>query len=302
MTAPAPIHGGFAKSDLHRILDQACSMTGLDARNAILLRGHTNAVFQLSREPVVVKIARRGSRLADVQRTVRFVQWLMDRGFPTVPLYEAAEQPLDVGGHAVTFWTYLPQPAQPVSAAQLAGPLRVLHDLPAPPFPLKPLDTVAAIRSSLSAAGWLPPRSLNFLSQQVDRLEKELAEVTFAMPQAILQGDPQHRNALHGEGGRAVLCDWDTVTCGQPEWDLTTVEIHCRRFGYGAEHYEAFTEVYGFDVTVWPGYPILRDLRELRMITTNAKKAPLAPATMPELVHRIDGLRQADQSLRWQIL
>ena len=274
----------------------------MDATDATLLRGHTNAVFRLPQEPVVVKIARRGSRLADVQRTVHFVRWLMSRGFPTVPLHKAAEQPLDVDGHAVTFWDYLPQPDNPVSAAQIAGPLHALHNLPTPPLALRPMNTVAAIRSSLSATTWLPTESLTFLSQRVDQLENELADVTYALPPAVLQGDPQHRNALHQNHGRAVLCDWDTVAFGQPEWDLTTVEIHCRRFGYGPAHYQAFSDAYGFDVTAWPGYPILRDLRELRMITTNAKKAPLAPATMPELLHRIDGFRQLDQRVRWHIL
>jgi hypothetical protein len=300
MTAP-PIHGGFDEPEMHHILERACATTGLDSTGAILLRGHTNAVMRLTREPVVVKIARRGSRLDEVQRTVQFVRWLMDRGFPTVPLHPVADQPVVIDGHPVTFWTYLPQPEHPVSAAQIAKPLYALHTLPVPPFQLLPRDNAAAIRASLTQTPALPEETVRFLSQRVDRLEADLADVAYVLPEAVLQGDPQHRNALH-DGDQAVLCDWDTVAVGQPEWDLVTIEVHCRRFGHGPRHYQEFAETYGYDVTAWPGYPVLRDLRELRMITTNAKKVSHNPGSLAEVQRRIDGLRHEDTDLPWRIL
>ncbi len=301
MTAPMPLHGGFVESEMRHVLERACEAAGLDATDAVLLRGHTNAVVRLTRAPVVVKIAQRGSRLAGVRHTVRFVRWLMERGFPTAPLYPVPEQPVVVDGHPVTFWTYLPQPDTPVLAARIAEPLHALHRLPAPPFRLRQLDNVSAIRASLAAITTLPEEALRFLSQRVDRLEEQLADVSYELPRAVLQGDPQHRNALY-DGDRIVLCDWDTVVWGRPEWDLTTIEIHCRRFGHGSEHYRSFAEAYGHDVTDWPGYPVLRDIRELRMITTNARKAARTPGAMAEVERRIVGLRNSDTRLRWNIL
>jgi hypothetical protein len=301
MTAPAPIHGGFAEPEMQHVLERACTTAELDSTDAVLLRGHTNAVIRLTHDPVVVKIARRGSALAEVKSTVQFVRWLMSRGFPTVSLYPVPQQPVIVDGHAVTFWTYLPQPDHPVAARQIADPLRALHSLPAPPFPVRPLDNVAAIRASLAATDWLPHRLHRFLAGRVDRLEAALASVRYELPETILQGDPQHRNALH-DGEQAVLCDWDTVSWGHPEWDLVTIEIHCRRFGHGDAHYRAFADEYGFDVTTWEGYPVLRDIRELRMVTTNARKAPQAPATLDEVIRRIHGLAEEDTTLEWHIL
>jgi hypothetical protein len=67
-TASAP--GGFDESEMYQILEQGCAAVGLDFRDARLLRGHTNAVVLLEREHVVVKIARKGSRVADVERTL----------------------------------------------------------------------------------------------------------------------------------------------------------------------------------------------------------------------------------------
>ncbi|MEV5506639.1 phosphotransferase family protein [Streptomyces orinoci] len=303
MTAPTTItFGGFDDTEMHHVLERACTRVGLDCTGAIRLRGHTNAVVRLITEPVVVKIARRGSDETGVVRTVAFVQWLMKQNFPTAPLHPVAQQPVVVDGHAVTFWTYLPQPEHPVSAVQLAAPLRELHRLTDPPVRLRRLNVVEAIRSSLAATTSLPPQTLLFLADRAERLADELSQVAFMLPEGVVQGDPQHRNALHTKDGGAVLCDWDTVAYGQPEWDLATVEIHCRRFGHGPAHYRQFANAYGIDVTQWPGYRVLRDLRELRMITTNARKAAHAPGTLTEVERRISGLRCEDPQLAWNIL
>ncbi|MBC3990413.1 phosphotransferase [Streptomyces sp. AC563] len=301
MTALAPTHGGYEATELHEVLHRACTAVGLNSADARLLRGHTNAVVALDQAPVVVKIARRGTPPPTVARTVQFVEWLIHRDFPTVPLHPV-KQPIVIDGHAVTFWTYLPQPSYPVTAEQLAKPLHTLHNLPEPPVRLPGHDNVRAIQKSLSAATSLTPRDREFLSDRSERLADELEQVKFVFPAAVIQGDPQHRNALHHPSGQPVLCDWDTVAHGQPEWDLVTVEVHCRRFGYGRRHYEAFAGTYGFDVTRWSGYQVLRDIRELRMITTNARKVTHSPASIPELKRRIEGLRSGNDRLQWNIL
>ncbi|MDX3367414.1 phosphotransferase [Streptomyces sp. ME02-6987-2C] len=301
MTEAAPAPGGYNESEMYQVLEQGCAAVGLNSRDAHLLRGHTNAVILLKREQVVVKIARRGSQIDDVARTVAFVHWLMDARFPTVPLYPV-DQPVIVDGHAVTFWAYLPQPGRSVDAAQLAKPLYALHTLPSPKLEFPRHDNLRAIRRSLSAITCLPTDALQFLSTEADRLEEELEEIEFPLAEGLIQGDPQHRNALHTADGGAVLCDWDTVARGQPEWDLVTVEVHCRRFGFGQAHYQAFADAYGWDVTKWPGYETTASIRELRMITTNARKVHHAPASLTEVQKRVEGLRKQNSLLQWSIL
>ncbi|MEW1914127.1 aminoglycoside phosphotransferase family protein [Kitasatospora sp. NPDC085895] len=300
MSAPVARIGGFAESEVSDVLESACRQVGLDPSGAQILRGHTNAVFRLPAAGAVAKIARAGTPHANVRRTVELVRWLTSLNFPTVELL-AVDQPVAVGAHTVTFWEYLPQPDTPVPAADLATPLRTLHRLPPPPFEIRPLDTVTAIRRSLDATTALPTTDIEYLSARVDQLEQDLEKVRFALPTGLLQGDPQHRNALHHLDG-AVLCDWDTACHGPAELDLVTVEIHCRRFGYGPSHYQDFAHTYGFDVTSWSGYTVLRDLRELRMITTNAKRAAANTPTLTEVVRRVKGLRHANSDLRWNIL
>jgi hypothetical protein len=296
-----PIYGGFTHAEMLHLLERACALAGLDPRGAVFLRGQTNAVLRLAHDPVVVKIARNGTDPADVHRTVTLVRWLMDLGFPTVPLHRPGLQPLDIHGHTVTLWTHLPQPSRPVPAEALAKPLNTLHSLGSAPISLQALKPCTAIRSSLSRTSILTQDALTYLHERVDDLEQALTDLSYELEQSIVQGDPQHRNALHGGNG-AVLCDWDSAAFGQPEWDLVTVEVHCRRFGYGRDHYRRFAEAYGWDVTAWSGYPILRDLRELRMITTNARKASHEPEKASEVVNRIAALHNGETDVPWKIL
>ncbi|MEU0992338.1 phosphotransferase [Streptomyces sp. NPDC005953] len=301
MTEPH-LPGGYTHTELTALLTQAGEELNLDAGNPRLLRGHTNAVIRLG--TVVLKIARKHTAPHTVERTVALVRWLQTRAFPTVPLHPGVHQPIRLAdGALATAWTYLPQPTTPLTAADLAKPLAALHHLPTPPTPLRRLDNLTAIRRSLTAIHTLDPADLAFLTDRADQLEHQLGNVAYALAPGIVQGDPQHRNALHDTAaGRTVLCDWDTVAHGQPEWDLVTVEIHCRRFGYRRQHWTDFATAYGLDITTWPGYPVLRDIRELRMITTNARKAAHTPGSLSEVQRRIKALREDEHGLLWNIL
>ncbi|MFE0423793.1 phosphotransferase family protein [Streptomyces sp. NPDC058953] len=294
--------GGYTSDEVNALVVQACDEFDFDGSEPHLLRGHTNAVIRLG--DVVLKIARKGTAPQAVERTATLVCWLQELGFPTVPLRPGIRQPVRLQqGALATVWNYLPQPARPVTAADLAAPLADLHRLTTPPISIRRLDNLSAIRRSLATARTLCPDDRAFLTNWADELEQGLDRVTYDLPPCLVQGDPQHRNALHDtEQGRTVLCDWDTVAFGQPEWDLVTVEIHCRRFGYGTRHYEGFADAYGLDITVWPGYPVLRDIRELRMIATNARKSHHTPGSLAEVRRRIKGIREQEDMMEWDIL
>lgn len=299
MSMPQALAGGFAQDQLRDLLTEACNRAGLSSRGATLLRGHSNAVFLLASQPVVVKVLRRGTEIEAAVATTQLAQWLQRQGFPTVPLHPGIDQPQLIDDHAVTYWTYIPQPAAPVAAADLGKPLRTLHELPLPSIPLPRLDAFAAIRKSIDTTTTLTDDELDTLSGRYDELECSYRDMP-EHPLVVLHGDPQHRNALVSPTG-TVLCDWDSAVVGPPEWDLVTIDVHCRRFGYPIAHYDDFATAYGRDVREWEAYQVLRDLRELRMITTNARKAQTAP-TLDEVRRRIRGLRTGDSRQIWNIL
>ncbi len=294
---------GFTEARTRELLFKACCETGLNPDGAKLLRHQTNAVYLLESDRTVVKIARPDYDIEHVKRTVDLTRWLLGQGFPTVPLCDIA-QPVIADGSAVTFWRYLPQ-TYPISAADIAEPLRRLHKLPAPPLTAVPelprLDAVSAIRYSIDREHILSEDDHGFLLERCESLKAVLNELRYERHPCLLHGDPQHGNALR-DGLGTVLCDWESAVIGPSEWDLVTIEIHCRRFSHPPETYSAFCRIYGRDIREWDGFPWLRDLRELRMIATNARKSASNSRGAAEVRQRVAQLQLTGPAGRWSIL
>lgn len=292
----------FTPATTRPLLMAACERLGLDPAGATVLRHHSNAVYLLAQAPVVVKISR--PEATHTRSTVELVNWLEPHGVPSITLATAADQPIDqpinIAGCDVTAWTYLPQ-ARAITAGEIAEPLAALHRTPPPPG-TRPLDAFTSISRSITQSVCLTGDEKTLLRERSDDLARAWASLELEPHAALLHGDPQHRNTLWDESAnRAVLCDWESAVTGPVEWDLVTIEIHCRRFGHPATEYDAFCEHYGRDVREWSGYEITRDLRELRMIASNARKS--APGTAPAgEVHRRIAHLDSGTDLRWHIL
>ena len=293
----------FTHERTREILKAACQRSGIECSDAELLRHQSNAVYLLRHAQIVVKIARPESAIEDIRRTVDLTRWLMELQFPTVPICDI-NQPLIVDGSAVTFWQYLPQ-KKPISAADIAAPLRMLHHLPMPPRTvvqeLPQLDAISAIRYSLDRQGLLSDDERIFLLRRCAYLEAALTNVSYERADCLIHGDPQHRNTLWS-GRQAVLCDWESACIGPVEWDLVTIEVHCRRFGHPPETYREFCRIYGRDIRAWEGFTAMRDVRELRMITTNARKSAPGSPSAAEVRRRIAELQEGAEDLAWSIL
>ncbi|MEV6319908.1 phosphotransferase [Nocardia sp. NPDC051787] len=293
----------FTPERTRAILDAACLAAGFNATGAELLRHHTNAVYALTSEPIVVKIGRPNH--VGHMDVVALVRWLEEQAVPTVSLVDT-EQPLNLGGCPVTFWRYLDQERGIATAAELAEPLASLHACSSSPPDILPNrhihNTLTSIAYAIDTSSILTPKDRALLHARLDELASQERDIRYALTRGVIHGDAQHRNALwDNHAGRAVLCDWENAAIGPPEWDLVTIEIHCRRFGHPPHEYEAFSRVYGFDVRDWAGYEWLRDMRELRMITTNARKCGPGSATAAEVLRRVEALRH-DVPIIWNIL
>ncbi len=304
MTVPGcdlavPTEDDFSPTTTRRIVEVACRSVGLDAASAVVLRHQTNGVYQLVTAPVVVKVARPGRY--QLRQVPSLVQWLLARSVPTVPLLGHIAQPLEVEGYVVTLWRYLPQ-TRPILAGDIAEPLASLHRAPMPPVKLPRLDALASIRSSIERSRILTVEERTILRGKWERLTELVSRLSYEQPSRLLHGDPQHRNMLWDDNAdRSVLCDWDSAVIGPIEWDLVTIEVHCRRFGRPEHEYRTFCDRYGADIRAWTGYSVLRDLRELRMITSNARKSlPDSPEVRE--VHRRIARLDAGPAEQWRIL
>lgn len=280
------------------VLNAVCEALQLDPAGATVLRHHTNAVYRLAHAPVVVKISRPDT--SHTQSTVRLVRWLALHEVPSVALMRGVQQPLRVAGCDITLWAYLPQ-TRSITAGDIAPPLATLHRTP-PPQGARRLDPMTAINHSIVQSRCLTDEEKEVLRERSDQLGQAWDALALDTEPALLHGDPQHRNALWDDvGNRAVLCDWESAIVGPVEWDLVTIEIHCRRFGHTETEFDQFCRLYGRDVRDWPGYAVIRDIRELKMITSNARKSETGSAPADEVRRRITLLDSGPEH-RWHIL
>ncbi|WP_051732531.1 phosphotransferase family protein [Kitasatospora phosalacinea] len=177
--------------------------------------------------------------------------------------------------------------------------LRRLHRLPPPRAPLPALDPFVRLPDRIDAAGLDEPHRR--------RLRARLAELRTAWRElALAARDPR---VVHGDawsGNLAVtattahLLDFERTALGPVEWDLTTTAVGHHTFGtVPPETYAAFCAAYGAHVTESPAYPLLRDLRELRLTCYALQQSGTDPRHRPEARYRLACLLGEHGSRPW---
>jgi hypothetical protein len=108
-------------------------------------------------------------------------------------------------------------------------------------------------------------------------------------------------NVLRDEHGKPVVIDLDAFATGPREWDLIQTAIFYDRFGWhDRDEYVSFVDSYGFDVMQWPGYEVLRDIRELHMVSWLIEIAGDDSQFSEEASKRIGSLRTGSSRRDWQ--
>ena len=292
----APSANGLSEA-APRALAYAARHCGLDDAGARLIRMFGTAVYHLPAAGAVARIAmvtspQSAERLAT---SVRVTRWLATAGFPAVkPL--ACDQPVLSHGCAVTLWHHLPQRGPEPSTADLGRLLRRLHSLGPPPFALPDFRPLGSVRRAIHASQAIGDDERTWLSDHCQHLLRAYDQLAFELPAGMIHGDAWWGNLLR-DGKRVVLADWDAVSTGPREVDLVPT-LQAARFGLPSADRDAFIAAYGHDVRNWPGYPVLRGIRELATLTALLRDAPADPAAKDELQVRIRSLRTGD-SCRW---
>jgi hypothetical protein len=97
-----------------------------------------------------------------------------------------------------------------------------------------------------------------------------------------------------------VLCDFDSTCVGPREWDLTPMGIGQVRLGHPRHEYRDFVACYGFDVMRWPGFEVLRRVRELKMVSGALPVLDGNPSARAEFVRRVRNLRAGEHDAQWR--
>jgi aminoglycoside phosphotransferase (APT) family kinase protein len=281
-------------------LEQACATVGLDADGARLLRLGSNAVYHL-KAPVVVRVSRPGTDIVPVRRTVAVARWLESVDYPAVRAIHV-DQPVIADGYVVTFWQSVSDDGdQFASTPEIAAIIARLHHLTAPEdLHLPPLDPFARAAERIDANTWLTHDARSFLTATLTRLQGAYANLDFVLPQGVIHGDASVGNVLRDGEGAPVLIDLDGFAIGPREWDLVLTAMYYDSFGWHTrEEYEDFVRVYGYDIGQWPGYPVLREVREFLMVTWLIQRAAEDSQAAIEATKRITALRTGASRKDW---
>jgi Phosphotransferase enzyme family len=295
----APGRGGrFSQDSLAEALASVCAAAGLDPTGARLVRCTNNAVFELASQPVVVRIVASNALRHRADKVVRVATWLAEHEVPAVRLLPGIVQPVHAGEYLATVWETVPHGGRRPRGRDLAKLLRRLHTLPEPSFRLPAWQPLDDVRRRIGEADGLDAADLAFLLDRCAGVAERLASAEFTHAPVLLHGDAHLGNLIPSVGG-PVLCDFDSASLGPLEWDLTPLAVGVVRFGEPAGRYREFVRTYGVDVTRSPAWPVLREVRELKLITSVLPILSSRPEVRPEFHRRLTDVRRGDTSARW---
>jgi thiamine kinase-like enzyme len=229
--------------------------------------------------------------MKDVQNEVNVARWLASLDFPAAQVTDV-EQPIVVAGHPVTFWHYIPGPIGGRGSIGAMGTLlRRLHALPRPStFRLPVEDILGRIAPRIEKVS-IPPADKEFLSLRLVELRSMISQLYFPLPASPTHGDAHTDNLIISDG-RPVLIDFERFSWGQPEWDLALTATEYQMAGWWSEEeYRAFVDAYGYDVTTWSGFPVLREVHALKMTTWLMQNVQESQEIAAEYAVRMQTLR-----------
>jgi len=221
-----------------------------------------------------------------VERELCVARWLAAAGVPAVQAYEQIDQPIMVNGHPVSFWQTVTGGEPTPTHADLARLLVMFHAADDCPCELVTFEPLKTSQSRLAKAAGVSPADRDFLAARCTDLTEQFGELEFALPAGPIHGDA-HTSNLLTDHGRVVLLDFEATAIGPREWDLLPTSIARERFGLPDDKYQEFSVAYGFDVHSWPGYPVLREIRQLTMTAWIMQNIGEDPAIAAEFALRV---------------
>ncbi|MGX7827982.1 phosphotransferase [Actinokineospora sp. 24-640] len=278
---------------------ESARSVGLNTDGCRLLAQHATSVYLLPKAAVVARVTRNRQDTEAAERAITLTRWLSGCGLPvTSPL--DVEQPVNMGDLTITFWRYYPQGnrSKP-EPAHLGSILRDLHHIGNLPVALPTYAPLAQFGATVASTTSLGRSDAAWLREQASELLERFAQLDFALGTGLIHGDAYPGNLLWDDD-RVLLGDWDEAATGPRELDLINT-YQGARFGRTESQLAAFSKAYGYDVRHWPGFWVLRDIRDLHTLGAFIRRADSGDNTAAgQLQHRLDTLRRGDRQALWR--
>jgi hypothetical protein len=287
----------FSAACTRRALDVVGTAVGINTAKAELVTQGEIAVYDLRGLWMIARIAQTTDYLSDFTTEVEVARWLESVGFPAARLAGPADQPIVENGRVLTFWAQVAEHKYHGTVTQLASMLRRLHDLDPPSSLVLPeLRPFQGAQARITMAD-LREDDREFLLSRLGDLRDRYARLDFVLPRGPIHGNASVSSVLPlmWDSRTLVLVDLDCFAVGPREWDLVLTAMYFERFGWHTDdEYLEFASGYGFDVMRWPGYTVLRNIRELILLTWLALNPWNLPEIQAEVSRRIADLRNGN--------
>jgi hypothetical protein len=267
-----------------------------------MLPSRSNAVFHLPTEAIVVRLSSATpTNEARAVRVVSLTSWIADHGGPALAP-TPHPQPVREADTVATLWPYLSSPDVP-RAQDLAGVVRDLHHLDAQPPSLPEHQPLARLHEALDLdtvrdQPVLSADTREWLLAHAVRLQCAYDTTATPLGRGLIHADVQPDNLFQDRDGRWLLINWDRASHGPRELDLAfAVPDH---FYEPDSDRSEFSGAYGYDITAWTGWTLIRDLTELHSLAGYIRRAATNPAARHELDRRVDSLVNDERSVVWR--
>ncbi|MBK0866164.1 aminoglycoside phosphotransferase family protein [Saccharopolyspora sp. HNM0986] len=290
----------FTPQTTRQVLETASEAAGVDPRGAELVRMGENAMFRLATAPIIARV---GRSVTAARKETRVASWLAAHQMPAVRLAPTDREFLAVGDLVVTFWEFIEESDQPVTSGELGDMLRRLHAIPEPsdlalPF-FEPMPKVESRLKNIGSA--LSDDERAFLSSRKAELDKQFASLSFQLGFGPVHGDYHKANLMRDHSGTVRVIDFEDFCWGPREWDACVEAVRYQAMGWVSNgDYTAYIDAYGFDPLEWPGFPVIRAIRELNMTTWLAQQTGQSPEVDDEVRKRIKDLRDSERPRHWR--
>ncbi|WP_220039995.1 phosphotransferase family protein [Nonomuraea aridisoli] len=162
------------------------------------------------------------------------------------------------------------------------------------------LEILSRVSERIMAADVLTEADRQFLLSRRQKLQDSYEALRFPLSPCAVHGDAHSDNLIKAADGTVILIDFERFAFGPPETDLAVTAIeHSLGWGTRAD-YDGFAERYGFDVLAWDGYPVLREINELKMTTWLMQNIKEDEAIAQEFRNRMFCLKNPDAPRRWR--